>query len=55
MVFLVGFGRILQHFTLHFGAYYTAFWCKLQCVLMQNAMRFAAYCTVFCCKIRCNI
>ena len=55
MVFLVGFGCILQHFTLHFGAYYTAFWCKLHCVLVQIAVRFDAKYNAFCCKIRRNI
>ena len=42
MVFLVGFGYILQYFTLRFVAFCLAFWCILQCVLLQNAMRFAA-------------
>ena len=42
MVLFMGFGCILQHFTLHFGAYYTAFWCKLHCVLMQNTLQHLA-------------
>ena len=54
MVLFMGFGCILLHFTLHFGAYCSAFWCILQCVLVQNALRFGAYCDVFCCKTRCN-
>ncbi len=45
---------ILLHIVLRFGAYCTAFWCKLHCVLVQNALRFAAYCDVFWCKMRCN-
>ena len=55
MVHFMGFSCILQHFTLHFGAYYTAFWCKLHCVLVQIAVRFDAKCNAFCCKIRRNI
>ena len=39
MVFLVGFGYILQHFTLRFVAFCLAFWCILQCVLVQNAAK----------------
>ena len=39
MVFLVGFGYILQHFTSRFVAFCLAFWCKIQCVLMQNALQ----------------
>ena len=54
MLLFMGFGCILQHFTLHFGAYCAVFWCILQCVLVQNALRFGAYCDVFCCKTRCN-
>ena len=54
MVFLVGSGYILQHFTSRFVAFCLAFWCILQCVLVQNAMRFDAKCNAFCCKMRCN-
>ena len=39
MVFLVGFGYILQYFTLRFVAFCLAFWCILQCVLLQNALQ----------------
>ena len=39
MVFLVGFGYILQHFTLRFVAFCLAFWCILQCVLVQNTLQ----------------
>ena len=53
MVLFMGFGCILQHFTLHFGAYCNAFWCILQCVLVHIAMRFDAKCTAFCCKMQC--
>ena len=35
MLLFVGFGCILLHFTLHFGAYCAAFWCILQCVLVH--------------------
>ena len=54
MLLFVGFGCILLHFTLHFGAYCAAFWCILQCVLVHIAVRFGAYCTAFWCKTRCN-
>ena len=53
MVFLVGFGYILQHFTLRFVAFCLAFWCILQCVLMQNAMRFDAKYNAFWCILQC--
>ena len=53
MVFLVGFGYILQHFTSRFVAFCLAFWCILQCVLVQNAVRFGAYCNAFCCILQC--
>ena len=43
MVLFMGFGCILQHFTLHFGAYCNAFWCILQCVLVQNALQHQAH------------
>ena len=39
MVFLVGFGYILHHFTSRFVAFCLAFWCILQCVLVQNALQ----------------
>ena len=39
MVFLVGFGYILQHFTLRFVAFCLAFWCILRCILLQNALQ----------------
>ena len=54
MVFFMGFGYILLHFSLYFGTYCIAFWCKIHCVLVQNALRFAAYCSAFCGKMRCN-
>ena len=53
MVFLVGFGYILQHFTLRFVAFCLAFWCILQCVLMQNTMRFDAKYNAFWCILQC--
>ena len=42
MLLFMGFGCILQHFTLHLGAYCAAFWCKMHCVLVHIAMCFAA-------------
>ena len=61
MMVFVDFCCILQHLpcillqiVLRFGAYCTAFWCKLHCVLVQNALRFGAYYTAFWCKMRCN-
>ncbi len=41
------FGWVLLHLTSRFGAYCNAFWCILQCVLVQNAVRFGAYCNAF--------
>ncbi len=54
MVPFMDFGYILLHFSLYFGTYSIAFWCKIHCVLVQNALRFAAYCSAFCGKMRCN-
>ena len=42
MVFLVGSGYILQHFTSRFVAFCLAFWCILQCVLVQNTLQHLA-------------
>ena len=42
MVFLVGFGYILHHFTSRFVAFCLAFWCILQCVLVQNTLQHLA-------------
>ena len=47
MVFLVGFGYILHHFTLRFVAFCLAFWCKIQCVLVHIAVRFDTKCNAF--------
>ena len=33
-----------------FAAKFSAFWCKMPCVLMLNALRFAAKCSAFWCK-----
>ena len=33
-----------------FAAKFSAFWCKIACVLMLNALRFAAKCSAFWCK-----
>ena len=44
MVLFMGFGYILLHFSLYFGTYCIAFWCKIHCVLVHIAMRFAAKC-----------
>ena len=30
----------------------SAFWCKMQCVLVQNAVRFDAKCIAFWCKMQ---
>jgi len=54
MVLFMDFGYILLHFSLYSGTYCIAFWCKIQCVLVQNALRFGAYCDAFCGKMRCN-
>ena len=54
MVLFMGFGYILLHFSLYFGTYCIAFWCKIHCVLLQNALRFGAKCDAFCGKMRCN-
>ena len=53
MLLFMGFGCILLHFTLHFGAFYLAFWCKMHCVLVHIAVRFGAYCSAFWCKMHC--
>ena len=39
MVLFMGFGCILLHFTSRFAAFYLAFWCILQCVLVQNTLQ----------------
>ena len=36
-----------------FGAKYTAFWCKIHCVLVQNTLRFGAKRQVKWCKMQC--
>ena len=53
MVPFMDFGYILLHFSLYFGTYSIAFWCKIHCVLVQNALRFGAKCTAFCCILQC--
>ena len=53
MVLFMGFGCILVHITLRFGAKWSAFWCILQCVLVHIAVRFGAKCTAFWCILRC--
>ena len=35
----MGFGCILLHLTSRFAAFYLAFWCILQCVLVQNTLQ----------------
>ena len=35
----MGFGCILLHLTSRFAAFYLAFWCILQCVLVHIAMQ----------------
>ena len=49
----MGFLLHFAAFTLHFAANCAAFWRKLHCVLVQNALRFGAYCTAFWCKMHC--
>ena len=46
MLLFMGFGWVLPHLALRFGAKCNAFWCILQCVLVQNAVRFGAYCSI---------
>ena len=53
MVLFMGFGYILLHFSLYFGTYCIAFWCKIHCVLVQNTLCFGAKYTVFWCKMHC--
>ncbi len=53
MVLFMGFGCILVHTAMRFGAKWSAFWCILQCVLVHIAMRFGAKCTAFWCILRC--
>ena len=48
------FGWVLLHLASRFGAKCNAFWCILQCVLVQNAVRFGAKCSAFWCKMQCN-
>ena len=49
MVLFMDFGYILLHFSLYFGTYSIAFWCKIHCVLVHIALRFGAKCTTFWC------
>ena len=42
MVLFMGFGCILLHLTSRFAAFYLAFWCILQCVLVLNALQHPA-------------
>ena len=53
MVLFMDFGYILLHFSLYFGTYCIAFWCKIHCVLVHIALRFGAKCTAFWCILRC--
>ena len=53
MVLFMDFGYILLHFSLYFGTYSIAFWCKIHCVLVHIALRFGAKCTAFWCILRC--
>ena len=54
MLLSMSFNYTLLHLTLDFAAFHLAFWCKMHCVLMQNALRFGAYCDAFCGKTQCN-
>ena len=48
--------QILGHLPLNalrFGAKYSAFWCKIHCVLVLNALRFGAKRKVKWCKMQC--
>ena len=53
MVLFMVFGYILLHYSLYFGTYCIAFWCKIHCVLVHIALRFGAKCTAFWCILRC--
>ena len=44
MLLFMGFGWVLVQNAMRFGAYCSAFWCKMQCVLVDIAMRFGAKC-----------
>jgi len=35
---------------MRFAAKWDAFWCKIECVLVQNGVRFGAKCKAFWCK-----
>ena len=39
MVLFMGFGCIMLHLTSRFAAFYLAFWCILQCILVQNTLQ----------------
>ena len=47
------FGWVLLHLASRFGAKCNAFWCILQCVLVQNAVRLGAKCSAFWCILQC--
>ena len=53
MVFFMGFGCVLLHIAVRFGAHCSAFCCILQCVLVHIAVHFGAYCSAFCCILQC--
>jgi len=55
MVIFMGFGCVLVHIAVRFGAYCSAFCYILQCILVHIAVHFAAFRSAFCCKMRCNI
>ena len=42
MLLFMGFGCVLVHFASRFAAFYLAFWCISQCVLLQNALQHLA-------------
>ena len=47
------FGWVLLHLASRFSAKCNAFWCILQCILVQNAARFSAKCSAFWCILQC--
>ena len=53
MVIFMGFGCVLLHIAVRFGAYCSAFCYILQCILVHIAVHFGAYCSAFWCISQC--
>ena len=53
MLIFMGFGCVLLHIAVRFGAHCSAFCCILQCILLHIAVRFGAYCSAFWCISQC--